>query len=101
MRNKLRVIVVLFMLILQHELGDTEKPDEIFDIIEHFCLGRRRLHLFGTDVTIRPGMCTSHILNQRNIIISKATPILFLFLILDFSKDHTGRTLTRSIHGAK
>ena len=32
-----------------------EKPEEIFHIIEHFCLGRRRLHLFGTDNTIRPG----------------------------------------------
>ena len=42
--------------LLQHELGNTEKPEEIFDIIEHFCLGRRRLHLFGTDATIRPGI---------------------------------------------
>lgn len=41
---------------MQHELGNTEKPEEIFDIIEHFCLGRRRLHLFGTDATIRPGI---------------------------------------------
>lgn len=31
------------------------KPEEIYDIIEHFCLGRRRLHLFGNDTTIRPG----------------------------------------------
>ena len=40
---------------LQPELGSVEKPEEIFHIIEHFCLGRRRLHLFGTDNTIRPG----------------------------------------------
>ncbi len=40
---------------MQHELGNAEKPEEIFDIIEHFCLGRRRLHLYGTDATIRPG----------------------------------------------
>lgn len=31
---------------------------EIFHIIEHFCLGRRRLHLFGRDSTIRPGWLT-------------------------------------------
>ena len=33
-----------------------EKPAEIFHIIEHFCLGRRRLHVFGNDSTLRPGM---------------------------------------------
>ena len=32
--------------------------EEIFHIIEHFCLGRRRLHLFGTDNSIRPGWLT-------------------------------------------
>ena len=37
------------------ELGNVEKPDEIFDIMEHFCLGRRRLHLFGNDSTICVG----------------------------------------------
>lgn len=35
--------------------GSLEKPEEIFHIIEHFCLGRRRLHIFGHDTTIRPG----------------------------------------------
>jgi len=39
------------------EIGNIEKPVEIFHIIEHFCLGRRRLHLFGRDSTIRPGTC--------------------------------------------
>lgn len=38
--------------------GTYEKPEEIFHIIEHFCLGRRRLHLFGRDSTIRPGWLT-------------------------------------------
>lgn len=38
--------------------GTYEKPDEIFHIIEHFCLGRRRLHVFGRDTTIRPGWLT-------------------------------------------
>uniref|UniRef100_A0A672RBF8 N(6)-adenosine-methyltransferase non-catalytic subunit METTL14 n=1 Tax=Sinocyclocheilus grahami TaxID=75366 RepID=A0A672RBF8_SINGR len=40
------------------EMGNIEKPVEIFLIIEHFCLGRRRLHLFGRDSTIRPGWLT-------------------------------------------
>lgn len=39
-------------------IESTEKPEEIFHIIEHFCLGRRRLHLFGNDSTLRPGWLT-------------------------------------------
>ncbi|XP_005112284.1 N6-adenosine-methyltransferase non-catalytic subunit [Aplysia californica] len=44
-------------LIIEEEpqYGTKDKPVEIFHIIEHFCLGRRRLHLFGRDTTIRPG----------------------------------------------
>eukprot|EP00118_Oscarella_pearsei_P003886 m.16141 g.16141 ORF g.16141 m.16141 type:complete len:456 (+) comp26756_c0_seq2:27-1394(+) len=38
--------------------GSTEKPAELFNVIEHFCLGRKRLHLFGDDTTIRPGWLT-------------------------------------------
>ena len=40
------------------EWGSIEKPEEIFHIIEHFCLGRRRLHLYGRDSTVRPGWLT-------------------------------------------
>lgn len=40
------------------EFGKIDKPTEIFMIAEHFCLGRRRLHLFGRDDTIRPGWVT-------------------------------------------
>jgi mRNA (2'-O-methyladenosine-N6-)-methyltransferase len=40
------------------DYGSKEKPVEIFHMIEHFCLGRRRLHLFGRDTTIRPGWVT-------------------------------------------
>lgn len=29
----------------EKELGSLEKPDEIFNIIEHFCLGKRRYFL--------------------------------------------------------
>ena len=38
--------------------GSKEKPIEIFHMIEHFCLGRRRLHVFGRDTAIRPGWLT-------------------------------------------
>lgn len=40
------------------QYGVCEKPEEIYSIIEHFCLGRRRLHLFGKDTTLRPGWLT-------------------------------------------
>ncbi|KAF8787251.1 N6-adenosine-methyltransferase non-catalytic subunit-like [Argiope bruennichi] len=40
------------------EYGSIAKPEEIFHIIEHFCLGRRRLHIFGRDNTVRPGWLT-------------------------------------------
>ena len=40
------------------EYGSEKKPEEIFHIIEHFCLGKRRLYLFGRDNTIRPGWLT-------------------------------------------
>ena len=39
-------------------IANLDKPKEIFHIIEHFCLGRRRLHLFGNDASIRPGWLT-------------------------------------------
>ncbi|KAH9419765.1 N6-adenosine-methyltransferase subunit mettl14 [Dermatophagoides pteronyssinus] len=39
----------------EFEYGSLKKPDEIYHIIEHFCLGRRRLNLFGRDDIIRPG----------------------------------------------
>ena len=42
----------------EFEYGSAEKPEELFHIIEHFCLGRRRLHIFGRDSTIRPGWLT-------------------------------------------
>lgn len=42
----------------EREVGNAEKPHELFDIVERFCLGRRRLHLFGRDSCIRPGWLT-------------------------------------------
>lgn len=38
--------------------GSLEKPIELFRIMEHFCLGKRRLQIFGRDSTIRPGWLT-------------------------------------------
>ena len=34
-------------------VGSLDKPVEMFHIAEHFCLGRRRLHVFGRDSCIR------------------------------------------------
>lgn len=71
------------------EMGNVEKPVEIFHIIEHFCLGRRRLHLFGRDSTIRPGDVDAPVcvlfpdcLNLRlSVVLLK---FLFLFIFCDF-----------------
>ncbi|KAL5980602.1 hypothetical protein ACLOJK_028510 [Asimina triloba] len=38
--------------------GSTRKPDDLYRIIEHFALGRRRLELFGEDHNIRSGWLT-------------------------------------------
>uniref|UniRef100_A0A0D6R172 Methyltransferase-like protein 1 n=1 Tax=Araucaria cunninghamii TaxID=56994 RepID=A0A0D6R172_ARACU len=38
--------------------GSTTKPEDLYRIIEHFALGRRRLELFGEDHNIRPGWLT-------------------------------------------
>ncbi|XP_010940560.2 N6-adenosine-methyltransferase non-catalytic subunit MTB isoform X2 [Elaeis guineensis] len=38
--------------------GSTKKPDDLYRIIEHFSLGRRRLELFGEDHNIRSGWLT-------------------------------------------
>lgn len=40
------------------EPGCLDKPVEMFHIAEHFCLGKRRLHIFGRDSSIRPGWLT-------------------------------------------
>ncbi|KAL3314069.1 N6-adenosine-methyltransferase subunit mettl14, partial [Cichlidogyrus casuarinus] len=42
----------------QKSPGCRDKPNEIFRIIEHFCLSKRRLHLFGRDSTVRHGWLT-------------------------------------------
>lgn len=38
--------------------GSTRKPDDMYRIIEHFALGKRRLELFGEDHNIRSGWLT-------------------------------------------
>eukprot|EP00884_Botryococcus_braunii_P019256 jgi/Botrbrau1/6013/Bobra.104_1s0040.1 len=40
------------------EFGSTRKPAEMYNIIERFCQGRRRIELFGTDHNIRRGWVT-------------------------------------------
>lgn len=39
----------------EYEIGSLEKPPELFEIIERFCQGRRRLELFANDKMIRNG----------------------------------------------
>jgi len=39
-------------------LGTFKKPNEIYDIIERFCLGRKKIELFGEINNIRPGWLT-------------------------------------------
>ena len=38
--------------------GSDRKPEELYAMIEHFALGRRRLELFGEDHNVRPGWVT-------------------------------------------
>lgn len=47
-------------LIMQEEMefGSTFKPKELYETAEHFCLGRRRLELFGLDRNMRDGWLT-------------------------------------------
>eukprot|EP00927_Polykrikos_kofoidii_P023968 TRINITY_DN21890_c0_g1_i1.p1 TRINITY_DN21890_c0_g1~~TRINITY_DN21890_c0_g1_i1.p1 ORF type:complete len:533 (+),score=91.20 TRINITY_DN21890_c0_g1_i1:39-1637(+) len=42
----------------EKEFGSTSKPVELYETIEHFCLGRRRLELFGLDRNMRDGWLT-------------------------------------------
>ena len=45
-------------LCLKYISGSTQKPEDMYRIIEHFALGRRRLELFGEDHNIRAGWLT-------------------------------------------
>lgn len=47
-------------LIMEEEkaFGSTQKPTELYETVEHFCLGRRRLELFGLDRNMRDGWLT-------------------------------------------
>ena len=38
--------------------GSDRKPEEMYHMIEHFAMGRRRLELFGEDHNVRPGWVT-------------------------------------------
>jgi mRNA m6A methyltransferase non-catalytic subunit len=39
--------------------GSKHKPEELFNIVENFCMGRRRLEIFGSDNSMRPGWLTA------------------------------------------
>jgi mRNA m6A methyltransferase non-catalytic subunit len=38
--------------------GSKNKPEELFNIVENFCMGRRRLEVFGSESSLRPGWVT-------------------------------------------
>ena len=42
----------------ESQFGGTQKPKEIYEIIERFCLGRKRIELFGGPENIRRGWLT-------------------------------------------
>lgn len=42
----------------EFKYGSDQKPEELYHMIEHFALGRRRLELFGEDHNVRPGWVT-------------------------------------------
>jgi hypothetical protein len=42
----------------EYENGNKQKPEELFNIVENFCMGRRRLEIFGSDDSMRPGWLT-------------------------------------------
>ena len=52
--------------------GSTEKPVELYRIIERFCMGRKRIELFGEDRNKRPGWLTlGNSLSNSNFILDK------------------------------
>ncbi|XP_046581872.1 N6-adenosine-methyltransferase non-catalytic subunit-like [Haliotis rubra] len=77
-------------LIIEEEpaYGCKDKPVEIFHIIEHFCLGRRRIHLFARDSTIRPGWLSI----GSEVTSSNFDPEVYARLFPDESHHVTGCT---------
>jgi len=47
-----------FVAEIPEDEGSTAKPPDLYRLIEHYCMGRRRLELFGTDNNIRDGWVT-------------------------------------------
>jgi hypothetical protein len=97
--------------------GSTKKPEDMYRIIEHFALGKRRLELFGEDHNIRPGWLTlgkglsysnfnkevkrlktqlyAHIHEQA---VSRVSHIVIVFFrILSAKKTHSYRHMLRTL----
>ena len=52
--------------------GSTEKPVELYRVIERFCMGRKRIELFGEDRNKRPGWLTlGNSLSNSNFVLEK------------------------------
>jgi N6-adenosine-specific RNA methylase IME4 len=48
------------VIIAEEPMNDSKhKPEELFNIVENFCMGRRRLEIFGSDSSMRPGWLTA------------------------------------------
>ena len=70
------------------EPGSLNKPVEMFHIAEHFCLGKRRLHIFGRDLSIRPGKIlssrlTKKLLNQCKSFLLNCFSQFYFFMSFD------------------
>lgn len=83
----LEVGVTKLHLLRCKSVGSTQKPEDMYRIIEHFALGRRRLELFGEDHNIRAGWLTvgkglssSNFESQVNVHIHSADIYLHLLL---------------------
>ena len=52
--------------------GSTQKPVELYRVIERFCMGRKRIELFGEDRNKRPGWLTlGSSLSNSNFVLEK------------------------------
>lgn len=62
----------------EFKYGSDRKPDELYHMIEHFALGRRRLELFGEDHNVRPGWVTVGLsLSASNFSPQVSVPVVF------------------------
>lgn len=78
--------------------GSDRKPEELYAIIEHFALGRRRLELFGEDHNVRPGWVTVGLSLSASNFSPQVSALSSSFLFLSTSSEFqtAGHFLMRS-----